>query len=69
VGQGATPWAKVGFGAFGVAVLSRLFVVLLGRSGKTEAPMAKTQMKVFAVSLFDVVSGIGASIAGSILLA
>jgi len=70
VGQGATPWAKVGFGAFCVAVLSRLlYVVLLGRSSKTEVPTAKTQKTVFAVSLFDVVSGIGASVAGSTLLA
>jgi len=70
VGQGVIPGAKVGFGAFCVAVLSRLlYVVLLGRSSKTEVPMAKTQMTVFAVSLLDVMSGTGASIAASALLA
>ena len=69
--QGATPWAKVGFGAFCVAVLSRLYsVVRLGRSSKTEVPMAKkTQQCVFAVSMFDAVSGTAASIAASALLA
>ena len=70
MGQGAIPGAKVGFGAFCVAVLSRLLcVVLLGRSSKTEVPMAKTQTTVFAVSLLDVMSGTGASIAASALLA
>jgi len=71
VGQGAIPWAKVGFGAFCLAVLSRLFCVArLGRSGKREVPMAKkTQKSVFAVSLLEVISGTGASIAASALLA
>jgi hypothetical protein len=70
VGQGAIPWAQVGFGAFCVAVLTRLScVVPLGRSSKTEVPMAKIQITVFAVSLLDVMSGTGASIAASALLA
>ena len=71
VEQGAIPWAKVGFGAFCVAFLSRLFcVVRLGRSIKQEVPMAKkTQLTVFAVSLFEVFTSIGASIAASALLA
>jgi hypothetical protein len=71
VGKGAIPWAKVGFGAFCFSVLSRLLcVVRLGRSGKKEVPLAKkTQISVFAVSLLEVVSGTGASIAASALLA
>ena len=68
-GQGAIPWATVGFGALCVAVLSRLLcVVRLGRSSKREVRMAKTQT-VLAVSLLDAVSGTGASIAASALLA
>ena len=71
MGRGAIPWATVGFGAFCFAVLPRLiYAVRLGRSSKREVPMAKkTQKTVFAVSLLEVISGTGASIAASALLA
>lgn len=66
MGQGAIPWAKVGPGAFCLAVLFRLwYVVRLDRS-KKEVPMAKNAV---AVSMLEVLSGIGASIAASALLA
>lgn len=67
VGQCSIPGAKVGLGAFCVSVLCRLLAVCSrsGRSGKTEVPMAK----VVAVSLWEVVSGIGASIAAGALSA
>ena len=65
VGKGPIPWAKVGPGAFCLAVLFRVFCCLLDRSSKKEVPMAKA----FAVSTLDILSRIGASIAAGALLA
>ena len=68
MGQGAIPWASVGLGAFCIAVVSKL--LYLNGLAQKEVPMVKkTERSSFAVSALEVVSGTGASIAASALLA
>jgi hypothetical protein len=71
VGQGAIPWASVGLSAFFTAVIAKLLCLnWLIQSSKKEATMVnKTKFQSFAVSMLEVVSGTGASIAASALLA
>jgi hypothetical protein len=71
VGRGAIPWASVGFGAFCAAVFSRLLSLnRFVQGSETEVIMVKkTERSSFAVSMLEAVSGTGASIAASALLA
>ena len=71
MGQGAIPWASVGLSAFFMAVIARLLCLnRFVQSGKKGATMVKkTERSSFAVSTLDVVSGTGASLVASALLA
>jgi hypothetical protein len=68
IGQGAIPRASVGLSAFCMAVVSKL-LCLNGLVQKEVPTVKKTQRILFAVSTLEVVSGTGASIAASALLA
>jgi hypothetical protein len=69
--QGSIPCACVGLGALCVAVVSRCLALKLLTREVQEGSMTTKRSEVrrqFAVSLFDVISGIGAGTAAGALL-